>query len=89
MDTFLSIATMAGGLAFFLFGMHLLGVNLERIAGGKMEKTLERLTDNVFKSLLLGIVVTAAIQSSSATTVIVVGLVNAGVLKLQVGAKRS
>lgn len=83
MDTFLSIATMAGGLAFFLFGMHLLGVNLERIAGGKMEKTLERLTDNVFKSLLLGIVVTAAIQSSSATTVIVVGLVNAGVLKLR------
>lgn len=83
MDNFLSIATMAGGLAFFLFGMNILGSGLEKLSGGKMEKTLEKMTNNVFKSLLLGIVVTAAIQSSSATTVIVVGLVNAGILKLR------
>ena len=83
MDNFLNIATMAGGLAFFLFGMNILGSGLEKLSGGKMEKTLEKMTNNVFKSLLLGIVVTAAIQSSSATTVIVVGLVNAGILKLR------
>lgn len=83
MDNIISVISLGGGLAFFLFGMHLLSVGLERLAGGKMEKTLEKLTDNVFKSLLLGVVVTAAIQSSSATTVIVVGLVNAGVLRLR------
>lgn len=83
MDNFLSVITMCGGLAFFLFGMNILGGGLEKISGGRMEKTLEKITSNVFKSLLLGIVVTAAIQSSSATTVIVVGLVNAGILKLK------
>lgn len=82
MENFLSITAMLGGLAFFLFGMNILGSRLEKLAGGKMEVALERLTSNLFKSLLLGIVVTAAIQSSSATTVIVVGLVNAGILKL-------
>ena len=85
MENFLSITAMLGGLAFFLFGMNILGSRLEKLAGGKMEVALERLTSNLFKSLLLGIVVTAAIQSSSATTVIVVGLVNAGILKLQIG----
>lgn len=83
METFLSVLTAAGGLAFFLFGMNLLGNSLERAAGGRMQKALEKMTSNVFKSLLLGLVVTAAIQSSSATTVIVVGLVNAGILKLR------
>ncbi len=83
MDNVLSFITMAGGLAFFLFGMNILGSGLEKLSGGRMEKTLEKMTSNVFKSLLLGIVVTAAIQSSSATTVIVVGLVNAGILKLR------
>lgn len=83
MDNFLSIVSMCGGLAFFLFGMNILGSGLEKLSGGRMEKTLEKMTNNVFKSLLLGIAVTAAIQSSSATTVIVVGLVNAGILKLR------
>ena len=83
MDNVISIITMAGGLAFFLFGMNILGSGLEKLSGGRMEKTLEKMTSNVFKSLLLGILVTAAIQSSSATTVIVVGLVNAGILKLR------
>lgn len=83
MDNLISVITLAGGLAFFLFGMNILGSGLEKLSGGRMEKTLERMTNNVFKSLLLGIIVTAAIQSSSATTVIVVGLVNAGILKLR------
>ena len=83
MENFLSISAMLGGLAFFLFGMNILGSGLEKLSGGKMEIALERMTSNTFKSLLLGIVVTAAIQSSSATTVIVVGLVNAGILKLR------
>lgn len=74
---------MFGGLALFLYGMSLLGTGLERASGGRLEKTLEKLTDTVFKGVLLGAFVTAAIQSSSATTVIVVGLVNAKVLKLR------
>lgn len=83
MENIFSAITMVGGLAFFLFGMNILGGGLEKLSGGRMEKTLEKMTSNVFKSLLLGIIVTAAIQSSSATTVIVVGLVNAGILKLR------
>lgn len=83
MNSIISIIEMAGGLAFFLFGMNILGNGLEKVSGGRLEKTLEKITSNIFKSLLLGIVVTAAIQSSSATTVIVVGLVNAGILKLK------
>lgn len=74
--------SLAGGLALFLFGMNTLGNSLEKISSGRMEKILESLTNNIFKSVLLGAVVTAAVQSSSATTVIVVGLVNAGILKL-------
>ena len=73
---------LLGGLALFLFGMNLLGNGLEKLAGGSMEKVLQRLTSNPVKGVLLGAVITAAIQSSSATTVIVVGLVNAGILKL-------
>ncbi len=72
-----------GGLALFIYGMSMLGSGLEKIAGGKLEKILSSLTSNVFKSVLLGAVVTAAIQSSSATTVIIVGMVNAGILKLR------
>ncbi len=79
----IEIITMLGGLGLFLFGMSMLGTNLEKVAGGKLEKTLEKITNNLFKGILLGIVVTAAVQSSSATTVIVVGLVNAGILKLR------
>ncbi len=72
-----------GGLALFIYGMTMLGNGLEKIAGGKLEKILSSLTSNVFKSVVLGAVVTAAIQSSSATTVIIVGMVNAGILKLR------
>lgn len=82
MDIFMFIS-LAGGLALFLYGMSMLGSGLEKLSGGRMEKTLEKLTKNVFMSVLLGALVTAAIQSSSATTVIVVGLVNAGILKLK------
>lgn len=81
MDPFIFLS-MAGGLALFLYGMNMLGSGLEKISGGTLEKTLEKMTSNIFKSVLLGALVTAAIQSSSATTVIVVGLVNAGILKL-------
>lgn len=76
------IISLAGGLALFLYGMNMLGQGLEKVSSGQMEKILESLTSNIFKSVLLGAFVTAAIQSSSATTVIVVGLVNAGILKL-------
>ncbi|MGN0585831.1 MAG: Na/Pi cotransporter family protein [Oscillospiraceae bacterium] len=80
---YVSIAIRAvGGVALFIFGMNMLGGSLEKLSSGKMEKILEKLTSNVIKSVLLGAFVTAAIQSSAATTVIVVGLVNAGILKL-------
>ncbi|MFA5659014.1 MAG: Na/Pi cotransporter family protein [Oscillospiraceae bacterium] len=71
-----------GGLAMFLYGMSMLGTSLEKASSGRMEKILEKLTSNILKSVILGALVTAAVQSSSATTVIVVGLVNAGILKL-------
>lgn len=71
-----------GGVALFLYGMNVLGSGLEKASGGKMEKILEKLTGNIFKSVILGAVVTGVIQSSGATTVIVVGLVNSGILSL-------
>lgn len=83
MDLLFNFISMAGGLAMFLYGMNILGSRLEQVSGGKLERTLEKMTSNVFKGVLVGAVVTAAIQSSSATTVIVVGLVNAGILKLR------
>lgn len=81
MDIF-SCLTLVGGLAFFLFGMNLLGTGLEKLSGGKLERTLERMTSNPVKGVLLGAGVTAVIQSSSATTVMVVGFVNSGIMKL-------
>lgn len=81
--SFFDIVTLLGGLALFLYGMTILGNGLERLSGGRLERTLERMTSNLLKAVLLGVVVTAAVQSSSATTVIVVGLVNAGILKLR------
>lgn len=74
---------MLGGLALFLYGMNVMSNSLERASGGRLEQMLERLTSNLFKAILLGMLVTATIQSSSATTVIVVGLVNARILKLR------
>ena len=82
MDYVKILVSLTGGLALFLYGMSMLGSGLEKLSSGRMEKILESLTDNIFKSVLLGALVTAAVQSSSATTVIVVGLVNAGILKL-------
>ncbi len=76
------IISLLGGLAFFLFGMSLLGDGLKRVAGGRMETILGRLTSNPISGVLLGAVVTAAIQSSSATTVMVVGFVNSGLMQL-------
>ena len=81
MDIF-SVIAFLGGLAFFLYGMSMLGDGLSRASGGKMEKILEKLTNNRIKAVLLGAGVTAVIQSSSATTVMVVGFVNAGIMKL-------
>lgn len=80
---FFMIVSLLGGLALFLYGMSMLGSGLEKLSGGRLEQTLEKLTNNVFKGVLLGALVTGAIQSSSATTVIVVGLVNARILKLR------
>ena len=81
MDIF-SLFTLLGGLAMFLFGMNTMGDGLEKLSGGKLERTLEKMTDNTFKGFLLGAGVTAVIQSSSATTVMVVGFVNSGIMKL-------
>lgn len=74
--------SLLGGLAFFLFGMSLLGEGLKRVAGSKLEIILAKLTSTTFKGVLLGTLVTAVIQSSSATTVMVVGFVNSGIMKL-------
>ncbi len=73
---------LVGGLAIFLFGMQFMGDCLEKTSGGKLKSILENLTSNRFKGLLLGIGVTAIIQSSSATTVMVVGFINSGIMKL-------
>ena len=73
---------MLGGLALFLYGMHMLSASLEKMSGGKLTKILEKLTGSVWKSVALGAGITALVQSSSATTVITVGLVNSGILKL-------
>ena len=77
-----SIITLCGGLAFFLFGMHVMSGSLEKVAGGKLEDILKTLTSNPGKSLMLGAVITIAIQSSSALTVMLVGLVNSGIMSL-------
>lgn len=76
------LLTMIGGLALFLYGMHILSEGLEKLSGGRLERILENLTNNRFKAVLLGAGVTAVIQSSSATTVMVVGFVNSGIMKL-------
>ena len=79
---FFGILSMVGGLALFLYGMHLLGEGLSSVSGGRLEKILERMTNNPIKAVALGAGVTALIQSSSATTVMVVGFVNSGIMKL-------
>lgn len=79
---FFDVLTMMGGLALFLYGMHLLGEGLSRASGGRMEQILEKMTYSKWRAVLLGAGVTAVIQSSSATTVMVVGFVNSGMMKL-------
>ncbi len=79
---FTNVITLLGGVALFLFGMSFMAGGLEKMSGGRLERILERMTSNVFKGVLLGTMVTALIQSSSATTVMVVGFVNAGIMKL-------
>lgn len=79
----MSIIRLIGGLALFVYGMNTMGGGLERAAGPKLEKTLEKMAGNLFRSVLMGMAVTAVIQSSSATTVMVVGFVNAGIMTLQ------
>ncbi len=81
MDIF-SIFTLFGGLAFFLYGMNVMSSGLEKTAGGKLEVLLKKMTSNPVKSLLLGAGITIAIQSSSALTVMLVGLVNSGIMNL-------
>ena len=76
------ILQLIGGVGLFLYGMKYLGASLERLAGAKLEKTLEKLTGNRFKGLAFGVLVTGVIQSSSATTIMLVGFVNAGIMKL-------
>ena len=83
MDVFWGVVQVAGGLAFFLFGMNILSTGLEKASGGLMERVLAKMSGNIFVSVLFGALVTAAVQSSTATTVIVVGLCNAGLLKLR------
>lgn len=80
--TIYNILDMLGGLALFLFGMHILSGALEKLAGGNLERWLEKLTSNPIKGVLLGAGVTALIQSSAATTVMLVGFVNSGIMKL-------
>ena len=76
MDIF-AVFKLLGGIGLFLYGMSLLGTSLEKIAGAGLERTLEKLTNNRLKGLALGTVVTGVIQSSAATTVMLVGFVNA------------
>ena len=85
MDIFGALNLLCG-LALFLYGMHIMGDGLTRTSGGRLEGILERLTSNKIKAVLLGTAVTAVIQSSSATTVMVVGFVNSGIMKLSQAA---
>lgn len=79
---FFSILTLIGGLAMFLYGMEVMGDGLKQLSGSKLETILSKLTSTRFKGFLLGLIVTSIIQSSSATTVMLVGFVNSGIMKL-------
>ena len=77
------LITLVGAIATFLFGMSTMTDGLEKLSSGRLESILERLTSNVVKGVLLGALVTGLIQSSAATTVMCVGFVNAGIMKLE------
>ena len=81
--TIFNVFTMLGGLAFFLYGMNVMSTGLEKLTGGKLEIALKKMTSNKFMALLLGMIVTIAIQSSSAMTVMLVGFVNSGIMTLE------
>lgn len=83
MNIAITVIKMIGGLALLIYGMNLLSTNLKKLAGEKFENILKKATDNVFKGLMVGILITVAVQSSAATTVMVVGFVNAEILKLR------
>ncbi len=78
-----NIFTLLGGLAFFLYGMNVMSTGLEKLTGGKLETALKKMTSNKVKAILLGMGITIAIQSSSAMTVMLVGLVNSGIMTLE------
>ena len=80
--TIFNVINLAGGIALFLYGMSIMGTGLEKLAGGKMEAILQRLTSSVWKAVLLGAILTGLIQSSAGTTVICIGLVNSGIFTL-------
>lgn len=82
-ELLIKLFMLLGGLAFFLFGMNVMSSGLEKLSGGKLQTTLNKATDNTAKSLLLGAGITVAIQSSSALTVMLVGLVNSGIMSLR------
>ena len=82
MNGITTVVTLLSGVALFLFGMSLMGDGLKKVAGNKLEVILYKLTSSPIKGILLGSVVTAVIQSSSATTVMVVGFVNSGMMKV-------
>lgn len=82
MDIF-SVISLFGGLALFLYGMHAMSAGLERLSGSKLQSTLQRMTAHTSTSLIFGAVITIAIQSSSALTVMLVGLVNSGIMQLE------
>ena len=81
MDIF-DLLRFVGGLALFLYGMNVMGGSLEKLAGGGLKSVLERITSSPVKGVLLGTIITAIIQSSSATMVMVVGLVNSGIMSI-------
>ena len=78
-----NVISMLGAIALFLFGMSTMTDGLEKLSSGRLESILEKLTNNVFKGVLLGALVTGLIQSSAATTVMCVGFVNAGIMRLE------
>ena len=80
--TFFDVLSLVGGIALFLYGMDVLGKSLEKAAGSQLKSILSKLTNSTIKGLLLGVAVTAVIQSSAATTVMVVGFVNSGLMQL-------
>ena len=80
--TLFDVITLLGGIGLFLYGMSIMGAGLERVAGGKMQSILQKLTSSVLRGVLLGAFITAIIQSSAGTIVIVVGLVNSGIMAL-------